>query len=151
MAPLLAGVFAERGIGAAVVRGDDGLDELTLAATSTVWWARDGRVRTHTLDPGRLGLAHAPTEALRGGDAAHNAEVVRRLLAGERGPVRDAVVLNAGLALAVCDADGPSGTEPDLHEAVGAGMVRAAAAIDSGAAASTLDRWVSATRGPGGS
>jgi len=74
---------------------------------------------------------------LRGGDAAYNAKVVRALLSGERGPVRDAVLLNAGAALAVYD-----GLRAPLLDAVGAGMQRAGEAIDSGAAADVLDRWV---------
>nr|MBU9945222.1 anthranilate phosphoribosyltransferase [Dermatophilaceae bacterium] len=87
IAPLIAGVFAGRGRAAAVFRGDDGLDELTLATTSTVWWVRDGDVTELSLDPSDLGLELSPVEALRGGDAAHNAQVVRDLLAGEVGPV----------------------------------------------------------------
>ncbi|MDN5746587.1 MAG: anthranilate phosphoribosyltransferase, partial [Nocardioidaceae bacterium] len=74
-----------------------------------------------------------------GGDAAHNAEVVRRLLAGETGPVRDAVLLNAGAALAVYDAPG----EP-IQSALSRGMQRAAEAIDTGAAKDLLERWVAA-------
>ena len=94
------GVFAGRGRAASVFRGDDGLDELTLATTSTVWWVRDGAVTELTLDPTDVGLEHHPVESLRGGDAAHNAQVARDLLAGAHGPVRDAVVLNSGIALA---------------------------------------------------
>jgi len=146
MAPVLAGVFAGRGRDAAVFRGDDGLDELTLATTSSVWWVRGGVVTEHTLDPTRLGLARVPTEALRGGEAAYNAEVMRQVFAGITGPVRDAVVLNAGAALAVT-AGGPSDPSTDeVHEAVGAGMRRAEQAIDSGAAAEVVERWVGATR-----
>ncbi|HEY3534794.1 MAG TPA: anthranilate phosphoribosyltransferase [Pedococcus sp.] len=144
LAPLLAGVFAGRGKDAAVLRGDDGLDELTLSTTSTVWWVRDGSVTQHSLDPTALGLARSPIEALRGGDARTNADVARRLFAGEHGPVRDAVVLNAGIALAVAadaDRDGTRG----LHIAVRAGMDRAAQALDTGAAARQLDAWVAAT------
>ena len=100
-APLLAGVFAGRGKDAAVFRGDDGLDELTLSTTSTVWWVRDGDISQRTLDPQDLGLARQPIEALRGADAVHNAQVARDLFDGSRGAVRDAVVLNAGLALAL--------------------------------------------------
>ena len=106
MAPVMAGVFAGRGVDAWVFRGDDGLDELTTTTTSSVWTVHDGAVATATVDPAALGLAPATTEDLRGGDAAHNAEVVRRLLDGETGPVRDAVLLNAGAALAVHDAAG---------------------------------------------
>ncbi|MBK8469605.1 MAG: anthranilate phosphoribosyltransferase [Actinomycetales bacterium] len=146
MAPIIAGVFAGRGQDAAVFRGDDGLDELTLSTTSTVWWVRSGEVIEHTLDPDRVGLAAAPTEALRGGDAAFNARVLREVFEGARGPVRDAVLLNAGAALAVA-ADSDSGrTHAALHADVRAGMDRAEAAIDSGAANSVVDRWVAATR-----
>jgi anthranilate phosphoribosyltransferase len=145
MAPLLAGVFAGRRKDAAVFRGDDGLDEMTLSTTSTVWWVRRGEVVRHVVDPGRLGLASAPTEALRGADAAYNAGVVHEVFAGRPGPVRDAVVLNAGVALAlVADAD------TDLHEDIRAGMDRAEATIDSGAAAALVRRWVDATRAAGG-
>ncbi len=139
MAPVMAGVFAARGDDAWVVHGDDGLDELTTTTTSRVWAVTGGEVRTATVDPARHGLPPATTADLRGGDAVHNAEVVRRLLAGDAGPVRDAVVLNAGAALAVHD--DPAG---DVDDALAAGIRRAAAAIDSGAAQHTLGRWIAA-------
>ena len=142
MAPVMAGVFARRGVDAWVFRGDDGLDELTTTTTSRLWWVHDGEVRETTVDPAALGLPRATAEALRGGDAAHNAEVVRRLLAGETGPVRDAVLLNAGAALAVY---GAPGDEPG--RALPAGVEKAREALDSGAAATVLDRWVAATAG----
>ncbi|HNV41552.1 MAG TPA: anthranilate phosphoribosyltransferase [Ornithinibacter sp.] len=145
IAPLIAGVFAGRGRAAAVFRGDDGLDELTLATTSTVWWVRDGDVTELSLDPSDLGLELSPVEALRGGDAAHNAQVVRDLLAGEVGPVRDAVVLNAGMALATASGLGDDVSSAALTRAVDEGMRRARAAIDDGSAARLLERWVSAT------
>ena len=106
MAPVMAGVYAERGVDAWVFRGDDGLDELTTTTTSTVWVVHAGTVTQTTVDPRALGIAAATTADLRGGDAQHNADVVRRLLAGETGPVRDAVLLNAGAALAVHGAPG---------------------------------------------
>src|SRR5450432_1310530 len=99
MAGVLAGVLAGRGNRALVFRGDDGLDELTTTTTSQVWVVRDGDVRRAVLDPAMLGLKTAAPEELRGADAAHNAAVVHRLLSGERGAVRDAVVLNAGAGL----------------------------------------------------
>ncbi|RLV49139.1 anthranilate phosphoribosyltransferase [Nocardioides mangrovicus] len=138
--PLMAAVFARRGVDAWVFRGDDGLDELTTTTTSRIWEARDGEVVEHRLDPAELGVARGTAEALRGGDADHNADVVRRVLAGETGPVRDAVLLNAGAALAVHAAeDGP------LPDRLRHGMVRATASIDEGAAAATLKRWVTAS------
>jgi anthranilate phosphoribosyltransferase len=140
MAPLLAGVLAERGSSALVFRGDDGLDELTTTATSTVWTVRDGAVSRQTFDPRDVGLDLVPVEALRGADAAHNADVARRLLDGETGPVRDAVLLNSAAALAALH----PGDAP-LTERIAAGMAQAAAALDSGAAKAVLDRWVAAS------
>ncbi|MEU6033129.1 anthranilate phosphoribosyltransferase [Streptomyces tauricus] len=140
MAPIVAGVLAERGNSALVFRGDDGLDELTTTATSRVWVVRDGKVREEAFDPRDVGLDLVPVEALRGADASYNADVARRLLGGERGPVRDAVLLNSAAAL-VALAPG-SGS---LADQIRTQMARAAEAIDSGAALRTLERWVTAT------
>lgn len=141
VAPVMAGVYAARGVDAWVFRGDDGLDELTTTTTSTLWAVHGGEVTEHKVDPADLGLPAASADDLRGGDTEHNAEVVRRLLAGDKGPVRDAVVLNAGAALAVHDADTGS-----VGERLAAGITRATDAIDSGAARDVLDRWVAATK-----
>ena len=145
MAPLMAGVFAGRGKDAAVFRGDDGLDELTLSTTSSVWWVRDGVVTRRTLDPHEVGLEYQPIEALRGADAAHNAEVARQVFAGERGAVRDAVVLNAGIALALASAD-RGAAHADFAHGIRTGMDRAEAAIDSGGATAALAGWAEATQ-----
>jgi anthranilate phosphoribosyltransferase len=139
LAPVLAGVFAKRGVDALVFRGDDGLDELTTTTTSTLWAVHDGQIERSTLDPRDFGLPLATVEDLRGGDTQHNADVVRRLLDGEQGPVRDAVVLNTGAALAVFDGD-----LDDLPGSLASGIERARTAIDSGAAKATLDKWVKA-------
>jgi anthranilate phosphoribosyltransferase len=141
-APLMAGVLARRGVDAWVVRGDDGLDELTTTTTSSVWTVHGGQVTETALDPARFGIAPASVEDLRGGDPAYNADVARRLLEGEQGPVRDAVLLNAAAALAVYDAPG----DP-VDEALAAGLDKAREAVDSGAAKETLARWVAATAG----
>jgi anthranilate phosphoribosyltransferase len=140
MAPIMAGVLARRGVDAWIFRGDDGLDELTTTTTSQAWLVHAGIVTPTSVDPGSLGIAPARPEDLRGGDVAHNADVVRRTLAGEAGPVRDAVLLNAAAALAVYD-------EPTLgvDEALPGALERAAAAIDSGAAEGVLTRWVAAS------
>ncbi|TDC66118.1 anthranilate phosphoribosyltransferase [Streptomyces hainanensis] len=140
MASIMAGVLADRGSSALVFRGDDGLDELTVTAPSTVWVVRDGEVREERFDPRSVGLRLAPVEALRGADSAYNADVARRVLDGETGPVRDAVLLNAAAALVAV-----SPTEASLPEQLEAAMARAAHAIDSGAAAETLHRWAAAT------
>jgi len=140
MAPVMAGVFAARGVDAWVFRGDDGLDELTTTTTSRVWAVHDGEVTEHAVEPLDHGLARATTADLQGGEPDYNAEVVRRLLTGEKGAVRDAVLLNAGAALAVYDAAPGS-----LDERLAAGIARAAEAIDSGAAAGVLEAWVAAS------
>lgn len=139
MAPLMAEVFARRGVDAWVFRGDDGLDELTTTTTSRVWAVSGGEVDAFALDPAELGIARSTPEDLRGGDAAHNAQVVRDVLAGTTSPIRDAVVLNAGAALAVYDAG-----EGEPLERLRAGIAKASEAIDHGAAAATLARWVEA-------
>jgi anthranilate phosphoribosyltransferase len=139
MAAIVAGVLAGRGVSALVFRGDDGLDELTTTTTSRVWIVRDGEVHEERLDPGALGVPPASADALRGGDAPYNAEVARRLLAGEAGPVRDAVLLNAAAALVAYD-----GIQGDLVSLLGPALERAADAVDSGAAADVLARWVAA-------
>jgi anthranilate phosphoribosyltransferase len=137
MAPIMAGVLARRGVDAMVFRGDDGLDELTTTTTSQVWTVAGGSVEQETLDPGALGVSAATREDLQGGDASYNADVVRRVLDGETGPVRDAVVLNAAAALAA-----HAGESGPLHDRVSAGMARAVESLDSGAAKAALARWV---------
>ncbi|MER7166014.1 anthranilate phosphoribosyltransferase [Micromonospora sp. NPDC000207] len=137
MAPVMAGVFAARGDSAVVMRGEDGLDEFTTAAPTRIWVAQNGTVREALLDAVDLGVPRCTPGDLRGADAAYNADVARRLLAGEPGPVRDAVLVNTAVALAT---QGP--LDGDLVEVLRAGLTRAAEAIDSGAAAKVLDRWV---------
>ena len=141
MAPLMAGVLAVRGSRALVFRGDDGLDEMTTTAANRVWEVREGKITESVLDAQDLGIARATLEDLRGGLAPENAAVVRHILDGERGPVRDAVVLNAAAALVAYDeaAEGP------LLDRLAAAKVRAEEAIDSGRAAAALERWVAAS------
>ncbi len=141
MAPVLAEVLAARGARAVVFRGDDGLDELTTATTSSAWVVRDGAVVPDRVDPAALGIPASGPDALRGGSPAFNADVFRRVMDGERGPVRDAVLLNAAAALAAFD-EHSSG----LHDGLAAGLERAAAAVDEGHAAAQLERWVSVSR-----
>ncbi len=141
MAPVLAEVLAARGGRAVVFRGDDGLDELTTATTSSAWVVRDGVVVPDRVDPAELGIPASGPDALRGGSPAYNADVFRRVVAGERGPVRDAVLLNAAAALAAFDEDSAG-----LREGLAAGLERAAAAVDDGRAGALLERWVSVSR-----
>ncbi len=143
MGAIIAGVLAARGCSALVFHGDDGLDELTTADTSTVWVVHDGTVSQTVLDPADLGLPRSRPGDLRGGDAAGNAAVARAVMSGEPGPVRDTVVLNAAAALAA--AAGVPRAE-DLAGALVGGCARAAATLDSGAAHALLDRWVAASQ-----
>jgi anthranilate phosphoribosyltransferase len=131
MLPLVAQVLARRRARAMVFRGEDGLDELTTAAPSTVHEARDGDVDERMLDPSDLGLAKATVDDLRGGDVDTNAAIAREILAGALGPRRDVVLLNAAAALDV------AGSADSLED----GIALAAAAIDAGRASAVLERW----------
>jgi anthranilate phosphoribosyltransferase len=148
MGPVLAGVLAGRGSAALVFHGDDGLDELTTTGPSTVWLVRDGQVMQARFDPAEIGIPRCEPQDLRGGDPARNAAIARAVLAGEPGAVRETVLLNAAAALV---ADGGS-TEPALlPQALADGYARAGEAVDSGAAAKLLDRWVQASNRLAGS
>lgn len=135
---VMAEVFAARGESTVVVRGRDGLDEITITGPSDVLVVVDGGVRAETFDPAEVGIDHAPIESLRGGDATHNADVALRTWAGEKGPIRDAVLLNAAGALAAAD-----GTIAAVGaaEAISRALPRVAEAIDSGAATATFRTW----------
>ena len=143
MAPLMAGVLAARNIRALVFRGSDGLDELTTTGASTIWEVRNNEVLESHFDPLDLGIARATIEDLRGQNAEFNADVVRRVLDGERGPVRDAVVLNAAAGLVAYDRNS-TGT---LLQRMTFALARAEAAIDGGAAANVLKSWVALSAG----
>ncbi|HXL92680.1 MAG TPA: anthranilate phosphoribosyltransferase [Streptosporangiaceae bacterium] len=139
MAPVIAGVLASRGCSALVFRGEDGLDELTTTGPSAVWVVHGGSAVQTSFDPAALGVARASVGDLRGGDAPFNASVVRSVLGGAAGPIRDIVLLNAAAALAAAaGVTGPSA----LPAALADGYSRAAEAIDSGTAEALLDRWI---------
>jgi anthranilate phosphoribosyltransferase len=120
-----------------VVHGADGLDEISTTGHTKVSECRDGLVRTFFVHPSDFGIPVATRADLRGGDAADNAVIVRGVLDGRPGPARDIVLLNAGAALLV------AGRVPSVRE----GIVQAAAAIDDGRAAATLDRMARASHG----
>ena len=143
IAPVVARVLAGRGVRGLVFRGFDGLDELTTTYASDVWVVADGRVHRTTLEPAELGLPPAAPADLRGGDAQHNAQVVRDLVAGKTGPVRDIVVLNAAAALLAYR--GVSAVVP-LAEQLDAALGDVSRAIDDGSAHRKLDDWVEATK-----
>jgi anthranilate phosphoribosyltransferase len=133
IAPIVVGVLQQRGAPRAiVVSGDDGMDEFTTTTTSTVHELRDGLVTTSTFDPQDVGIQRVAPEAVAGGSPEENAAIARRVFAGESGPHRDIVCLNAAAGLFV------AGVVDDIAS----GVVRAQAALDSGAAAGVLERLV---------
>ncbi|MFR9753244.1 anthranilate phosphoribosyltransferase [Nocardia sp. 004] len=145
--PVIAGVFADRGASALVVRGNDGLDEITTSDTTDAWIVSGGRKRRTTIDPTRLGIPRVELDALRGGDAEVNAGVARDVFAGTHGAVRDAVLLNSAAAIVAYGwSRGEGDPEGDLHDALAAGIDIAAAAIDNGGAAALLSRWAKLTQ-----
>jgi anthranilate phosphoribosyltransferase len=119
-----------------VVHGAGGIDEISTTGHTKVSECRDGSVHTFFIHPAQFGLAKAAPADLQGGDAVENADIIRQVFDGRRGPARDIVLLNAGAGLMVA---GRSST-------VGEGISRAAAAVDSGAAGDTLDRMVQSSR-----
>ncbi|EYR64746.1 anthranilate phosphoribosyltransferase [Actinotalea ferrariae CF5-4] len=145
MAALMAGVLAARGTSALVFRGHGGLDELAATGPARIWWVQDGRVSEHDLDPAEdLGLPPIDIADLRGGSPQENADVVRALLAGTPGPVRETVLLNAAAAL-VAEGSAPGVGEGDLVDRLRAALAVAASAVDDGRAAAVLERWVAAS------
>jgi anthranilate phosphoribosyltransferase len=130
LATKMLGVLQSRGAERAlVVHGADGLDELTTATTSTVLELQDGAIRTYEVDPTDFGIAPPAPDALAGGDAAKNAELAHRVLAGEKGPHRDIVRLNAAAGLVAAG----------VVDSLGAGYDVAGSSIDDGAAARVLE------------
>jgi anthranilate phosphoribosyltransferase len=135
----LAEALGSLGLTAAwVVHGEGGLDEISPSGSTTVAQLADGEVTTLEMSPGDFGLPEVPIEALRGGDAQRNAEIIDGVLLGDQGPARVAVLINAAAALCV------TGLTSDRRAAA----ERAAEAIDSGAAKATLERWARFTREP---
>lgn len=137
LAPVMAAALARLGKRRAmVVRGRDGLDELTTTALNDVWEVQDGRVTHRVLDPLDLDISRAAPEDLKGGSAAENVEIVEAVLAGKTGPQRDIVALNAAAALVVADA------VDDMR----AGVRLAMGVLDDGRARELLATWVRRSR-----
>ncbi|MGV9192860.1 anthranilate phosphoribosyltransferase [Microbacterium sp. MC2] len=144
--PLITGVFRTRGATALVFRGDDGLDELTTTGHSRLWEVSLGDIHEHDLDPRDLDIPRARIEDLLGGEPAHNADVVRRVLAGETGPVRDIVLLNAAAGIVSYRLfRDPTEVQRPILERLAQARDEAARAIDTGAAEAKLTAWIEAT------
>lgn len=139
MFPIVAEVLRTRGVDALVFRGMEGLDEITLAGKSELYLIGDGRSRLIEINPIDWGIRRSPLESLRGGKAEENASHLRKILNGNRGPMRDVVLLNAAATVIAFDGVIP---EEDVNERFTSALVRVAEAIDSGRATSLLERWV---------
>jgi anthranilate phosphoribosyltransferase len=135
----LAHVLKGLGTEAAWVVHGDGLDELTTAGSTTVAELQDGEVRSFEITPEDVGLTRVAPADLKGGDAVRNAEALRAVLDGVKGPYRDIVLLNAGAAILVA---GKAGSLQD-------GIAAAAASIDSGKARAALTRLAEISNRPG--
>ena len=139
--PLMAQVLLDQGKEGFVFRGDDGLDEVSLSTTTQVIQISDGELTQSVFNPADLGIASAPITALAGGDAAYNAEMTMKIFSGAKGPMRDAVALNAAFAIAAFKAD----FNLPLQTQIANGFVLANKAIDSGAALSIVKKWAQLT------
>ena len=139
---VMAQVLSDRGVDGFVFRGDDGLDEITLATTTSVLTIGNGEISSDLLDPLDFEIERAPISALVGGDATENARITMAIFSGEKGAPRDAVVLNAAAAIAAYDAR----FELSLHHRMALGISRAVDAIDSGAAKHLVTQWAELTQ-----
>ncbi len=132
----MAGAFARRGQRVLVVRGSDGLDEITVTGTTRVFVVENGEVAEDVIDPRDYGMEYAPADSLRGGEPAYNADVARRVWNGElRGPIRDAVLLNSAAALVA--ARGLEGG--DLKSAMSRALDVVRETLDSGRCADIVE------------
>ena len=139
---VMAQVLSDRGVDGFVFRGDDGLDEITLATTTSVLTIGNAEISSDLLDPLDFDIERAPITALVGGDATENARITMAIFSGEKGAPRDAVVLNAAAAIAAYDAR----FELNLHQRMALGISRAVDAIDSGAAKQLVTQWAELTQ-----
>lgn len=145
--PLITGVFRTRGATALVFRGDDGLDELTTTGHSRIWEVTRGDIHEHDLDPRDLGIPIADLADLLGGSPEHNADILRRTLQGERGAVRDIVLLNAAAGIVAYElSQDATQVQRPILERLREGLARATAAVDDGSAAAKLEQWIGVSR-----
>ncbi len=134
---LVAEVLASRGCQGFVFRGDDGLDEISLGAPTTIYVINEGAIRVEKFDPLNLGFELIDAAQLKGGDAKENAAITREVFAGAKNAYREAILINAAAAIAAFKGDFDLGVEQQLAN----GYVFAKQAVDSGAAAQLVERW----------
>lgn len=139
---VMAQVLGDRGVDGFVFRGDDGLDEITLATTTSVLSIGNGTIASDRIEASDFGLDSAPISALVGGNAEENAGITRAIFAGERGAPRDAVLLNAAAAIAAYEGE----LDLDIHQRLQSGLNRAIDAVDAGKASELLTKWAKLTQ-----
>ena len=139
---VMAQVLGDRGVDGFVFRGDDGLDEITLATTTSVLSIGTEEITSGLLDPEEFGISRAPISALVGGDGAENARITRAIFNGEKGAHRDACILNAAAAIAAFEGK----SDESLHQRISDGVKAANNAIDSGAAHELVVKWAELTQ-----
>jgi len=145
--PLITGVFRTRGATALVFRGEDGLDELTTTGYSRIWEISNGDMHEFDIHPRDIGIPTAQMEDLLGGTPEHNAEVLRRTLAGEEGAVRDIVLLNAAAGIVAYRlSQDPTQAQRNMIQRLTEARDEAAAAVDDGRATAKLEEWIAATQ-----
>ena len=154
-APIIAEVLAARGIRALVVRGDDGLDEISTTTTTSIWDVTGDSVVPTTLNPQNLGFDAIDPALLVGGDRVRNAQLLRQVIGLEQveshderriHAIRDVIALNAAAALVAYAALSADGLTGNLHERIAAKLPRAQSALKSGAAADLLKSWIAKTQ-----
>ena len=139
---VMAQVLGTRGVDGFVFRGDDGLDEITLATSTSVLSIGTDEITSDLISPLDFGIQVAPVSALVGGDGAENARITKAIFNGAKGAHRDACVLNAAAAIAAYEGR----TELSLHERMDSGVAAAINAIDSGAARDLVQEWAVLTQ-----
>lgn len=134
---VMAQVMASKGCDGFVFRGDDGLDEITLNGATSVLSIGREEISSDRIDARDFGIDSAPISAIVGGDGQENAAIARRILAGERGSYRDVVLLNSAATIAAFEGE----LDVPIVERIEKGLRKAELAIDSGAAATLLEKW----------
>jgi anthranilate phosphoribosyltransferase len=137
MAPIIAQVLANRKTSAFVVRGNDGLDEISIGGPTQIWDVRSGQVKEIEFDAQELGIPKAGVEKLAGGDATHNAALIRKALsANGSGPIQDAICVNAAASIVAYENLGG-----DFFTQMQLAFARAKGSVESGASLHVLNTW----------
>jgi anthranilate phosphoribosyltransferase len=139
---VMAQVLSDSGVDGFIFRGDDGLDEITLATSTSVLTIGNGEISSDRIDAKDFGLDNAPVSALVGGEASENAAISLAIFSGEKGAPRDAVLLNAAAAIAAYDKEDAL----TLHQRIEKALLKATKAVDSGASSELLSKWVALTQ-----